>query len=95
MAEAIKFTTEEMTQLKSLQDNFNNLVLQFGQLRIEEINLERTTKRLAEVKEKLNSDYSGLLMAEQQLSAALNAKYGDGVLDPRTGLFTPNTKTTQ
>ena len=95
MAAVIKFTDDELTKLKGLQDAFNNLVLQFGQFRIEEINLERTTKRLAEVKEKLNSDYSGLLMAEQQLSAALNAKYGDGVLDPRTGLFTPNQKVNQ
>ena len=95
MAEAIKFTDEEMKQLKQLQDNFNNLVLQFGQLRVEELNLERTSKRLANVREKLDTDYTELLIAEQKLSAELNSKYGNGVLDPRTGLFTPNTQANQ
>jgi hypothetical protein len=94
MAE-IKFSDEEMSQLKKLQDGFNSLVLQFGQLRVEEFNLERTTKRLAELKGRLDSEYSVLLDAEKKLSAELNAKYGDGVLDPRTGIFTPTPKANQ
>ena len=89
MAE-IKFTEEEMKKLKELQDNFNNLILQFGQLNIEDINFEKTKNRLADIREKLNTEYSVLLDAEKKLSAELNTKYGDGILDPRTGIFTPN-----
>ena len=94
MAE-IKFTEEEMKQLKEMQDNFNNTVLQFGQLKVEQMNLARTTQRLEEVKEKLESDYQALVTSEKNLSAELNTKYGDGVLDPSTGIFTPNTKKTE
>jgi hypothetical protein len=88
MAE-IKFTEDEMKTLKELQDTFNNLVLQLGQLSIEEKNLERTSLKLADAKNKLDADYANLLDAERKLSAELNVKYGDGILDPRTGVFTP------
>ena len=92
MAE-IKFTEDEMTKLKTLQDNFNGIVLQFGQLSIEERNLDRATKALVEVKNKLDAEYQTLQESERALSAELNAKYGDGILDPRTGIFTPTPKT--
>ena len=94
MAE-IKFTEDEMKKLKDMQDNFNSMVLQFGQLKVEQLNLARTTQRLEDVKDKLESDYQSLLVSEKTLSAELNTKYGDGVLDPSTGIFTPNTKKTQ
>jgi len=94
MAE-IKFTEDEMKTLKELQDSFNNLVLQLGQLRVEELNLERTSQKLSDAKKKLDVDYANLLDAERKLSAELNVKYGDGVLDPRTGIFTPTAKANQ
>ena len=93
MAE-IKFTEEEMKKLKVMQDNFNAMVLQFGQLKVEQLNLARTKKRLKDVKDKLETDYQLLLDSEKALSTELNTKYGDGILDPSTGIFTPNVKKT-
>ena len=44
----IRFTDEEMQMIKLLQDNFNNLILQSGQLSIEEMNLLSAKDKLKE-----------------------------------------------
>lgn len=89
MAE-IKFTDEEMKELKALQDEFNNSILQLGQLNVEEINLKNASERLAQSRDQLQNSYKELLKKEKALAEKLNAKYGPGVLDPKTGIFTPS-----
>jgi len=93
MAEATKFTDEEMKELKALQDEFNNSILQLGQLNVEEINLENAASRLAQSRVGLQNSYKELLKKEKVLAEKLNARYGAGVLDPKTGIFTPAPKT--
>ena len=86
--EQIKFTEEEMTELRNNQQKFNDLIVKFGQLRIDKINLEN-----AEIE--LNQKFSDLKKSDKEISDKLSAKYGDGVLNPETGACTPkNTETT-
>ena len=92
MAE-IKFTEEEMVELKALQDEFSNAILQLGQLNVEEINLRNATERLLDARNQLENSYKELLKKEKVLAEKLNARYGAGVLDPKTGIFTPAPKT--
>ena len=65
MAEDIKFTEDEMTSLKQLQEDY-------------------TTKQ-----EQLEKEYVEVQQREQGLVKTLNDKYGQGQLDPNTGVFTP------
>ena len=92
MAELIKFTDEELQLLKSLQDEFNNTILQFGQLSVEELNLQNAMQRLGETRHKLEESYKELLKKEKGIAEQLNTKYGPGVLEPKTGIFTPAPK---
>lgn len=89
MAEKQKFSDEDMSRLKELQDRFNNIVLQFGQIDIELIKTRGEIDRLNTLKEKLEEDFKSLKTDEQSLANELTKKYGPGVLDPRTGDFTP------
>ena len=89
MAEGKKFEETDLEQLKVLQDRFNNIVLQLGQIDIEIIKNQTEKERLEELKVKLEQDYKTLRTDEQSMASKLTEKYGAGILDPRTGEFTP------
>lgn len=94
MAE-LKFTEDEIAKVKSLQDDFNTIVLQLGQLNVEELNLQRAQTRITEAKKSLEAKYQELVTKERQIAEELNKKYGAGTLDPRTGVFTPTQTSNQ
>lgn len=87
--EQIKFTEEEMTSLRSNQKEFNDLIVKFGQLHVDKINFENQGKELENIETQLIAKFSELKITDKEISDKLSAKYGDGVLDPETGVFTP------
>ena len=89
MEEQKKFEAEDMATLKALQDRFNNIVLQFGQLDIELIRNKDEQLRLNNLKLQLEADFGKLKSDEQEMAKDLTEKYGAGILDPRTGDFKP------
>jgi len=89
MSDKQKFSDEDMAKLKELQDRFNNIVLQFGQIDIELIKTKTETERLTALKLKLEEDFKLLKTDEQAMASQLTTTYGAGILDPRTGDFTP------
>jgi len=88
MAE-IKFTDEELGDLTKLQDDLNNIILHLGQLDVEEINIKNALDQLVSVKASTIVAYSDLRKREKELAEKLNAKYGAGTLNPKSGIFTP------
>lgn len=89
MADKQKFSNEDMAKLKELQDRFNNIILQFGQVDIEIIKNKTELDRLANLKLKLEEDFKILKTDEHTVANELTKTYGAGILDPRTGDFTP------
>jgi len=82
MAEAIKFTEEELQTLQNLQSTYNQITLAMGQVSLQKIQLEKREESilntLSEVREKENT-----------LAKELTDKYGKGSLNIETGDFTP------
>jgi len=82
MAEAIKFTEEELQTLQNLQSTYNQITLAMGQVSLQKIQLESREESilntLSEVREKENT-----------LAKELTDKYGKGSLNIETGEFTP------
>jgi len=83
MSNQIKFTEQELIELKELQSEYQRVIYNLGQIQIE--------KRILESKEKeINSIYDSLNQKEKVLIDNLNQKYGAGSLDLESGTFTPN-----
>ena len=82
MADAIKFTEEELKSLQDLQGTYQQITLAMGQISLSKIQLENREKSvlntLNEVREK-----------ENQLAKELTEKNGKGSLNIETGEFTP------
>lgn len=82
MADAIKFTEEELKSLQGLQGTYQQITLAMGQISLSKIQLENREQSvlntLSEVREK-----------ENELAKELTEKYGKGSLNIETGEFTP------
>ena len=82
MAEATKFTEDELKSIQDLQVTYNQVTMAMGQLTISKHNLTLREEALKlSLEETRNS--------EQELAKGLNEKYGQGTLDIESGEFTP------
>ena len=88
----IKFTQEELDSLSNLTNSFAQLELGFGKLEVARIQAEQRMEQIEDEKLRLETQYSEVKKQEQNLVVTLNEKYGDGNLNPETGVFTPNEK---
>jgi len=88
MAETIKFTEEEVSQINQLRQDVGNIFVQLGQLQIEK---KRRIEEVETTENQLIQQHQDLVKQEQDLFKSLNEKYGDGNYDPNTGEFTPST----
>jgi predicted transcriptional regulator len=89
MAEAIKFTEEEVNSINGLRQEVANVFTQLGQVAIEK---KRRITEIEGVENQLLQKHAELQAQEQELFKGLNEKYGDGNYDPTTGEFTPTPK---
>ena len=84
-----KFSDEELTSLRSLQEGYTEKQAQFGQLKVQKLLVQQQLDALETTEVQMESDYAELQKSEQDLVKQLNEKYGPGSLDPATGVFTP------
>tara|TARA_B100001250_G_C19341855_1_gene589422 strand:- start:156 stop:452 length:297 start_codon:yes stop_codon:yes gene_type:complete len=79
----ITFTEEEMKQVKEIKNNYLSVQYSFGQVKMARI-------RLDQQEIDLESALTSLQAEEQKFLDGITEKYGDGTLNPETGVFTPN-----
>ena len=85
MANAIKFTEEELKSLQELQGTYNQITLAFGQLSLSRLGLDGQ-------EEQLKTTLADTRTKENELAKLLTEKYGKGSLDISTGEFTPSSE---
>ena len=83
-----KFTEQELKSLKDLQEGYLKVQAKFGQLAIAKMTLQRQAEELGKTEESVKNDFGKLQKQEQDLVDELTDKYGEGSLDPSTGVFT-------
>jgi phosphoglucomutase len=86
----IKFTDEELTQLRQIQQDYVECQTAFGQVAIQKIGLQQQIDALAKSEEDYAKKYQETQAKEREVATELSDKYGSGNLDPQTGVFTPN-----
>ena len=89
MAEDVKFTEEEMTQINELQQTYLNLQNTMGQLGVARIRLDQQCTDLETSEDTIRTQFTENQTKERNFVDSINKKYGDGNLDLSTGVFTP------
>jgi len=70
----IKFTQEELTSLKELQQGYDNVRSGLGALELSRINLEQRLEGLSNEKFRIEAEYTKLQETEQRLEQISNEK---------------------
>lgn len=89
MAETIKFTEEEVTEIREIQQNVLIIQNDLGQLELESFRLEQRFNAIRNAKSELMKKYEESVQKETTLSESLKQKYGVGTYDLETNTFTP------
>ena len=90
MSDEIKFTEEEMKQITEYQQRYVDVQMKFGQAEILRSRLISQMETLDDHVDENRKVLSTIQSEESVFIEEINKKYGDGVLDPKTGVFTPN-----
>jgi hypothetical protein len=83
----IMLTDFEMQSVQSIRNRAQQIFLQLGQIAVERRN---RLQELESLEQSLVEQHVSLANEETSLFDSLREKYGDGVLNPITGEFTPN-----
>ena len=89
MENTTKFSEEEMKSIQLIQQEYQNKVMQLGQVELEKIILKQREESLAQADANVKDEFTKLQDKEKELVKTLNEKYGPGTLNPQTGEFTP------
>ena len=82
MPEEVKFTEEELKQVQNIQASYANVQNQFGQLKLAQIRLDNDEVTLEDNLKSIQEE-------EKKFLDVITEKYGQGTLNPETGVFTP------
>ena len=82
MPEEVKFTEEELIQVQKIQQSYSSVQNQFGQLKLAQIRLDNDEVALEDALKSIQDE-------EKKFLDGITEKYGQGSLNPETGVFTP------
>tara|TARA_R100000008_G_scaffold79962_1_gene62036 strand:+ start:1222 stop:1530 length:309 start_codon:yes stop_codon:yes gene_type:complete len=88
--EATKFSEEELNEVKEIQNTYFKIQEQFGQLSISKIHLNNQLNEIDNHEESLHTQFKDNQEKENKFLDGITKKYGEGTLNPETGIFTKN-----
>jgi len=84
-----KFSTDEMKIVKEIQQKYVDTQHKLGQISVAEIRLQQQMDALMETRQELNESFIKAQEEEKEFISKITEKYGDGVLNPETGIYNP------
>jgi L-lactate utilization protein LutC len=87
MSEKKVLEQEEMKSIEDLRNQSTDLIFQFGQVEMEILITEKRLEQLKTAKVDLETRYTELQSAEEQVIQDLTGKYGAGQLNVENGEF--------
>lgn len=82
MADTVKFTDEELSEIRELQNLYNTVVFQAGQYQLDKMTLSNKRKQV-------EANLEEVKRREQEIISKLTTAYGQGSINLETGEFTP------
>ena len=78
-----KFSEEDLKQVQEIQKSYMNIQNSFGQIKMARLRLDQQELDLGNTLKEIQNK-------EKKFLDGITEKYGEGSLNPETGVFTPN-----
>ena len=85
--ESTKFSEDEMKVVKEIQEKYVDVQHKLGQLSVAELRLNQQMDALVLSRDELNQKFLDTQNSEKDFIKSITEKYGDGILDPKTGVY--------
>tara|TARA_B100000131_G_C17991139_1_gene562631 strand:- start:615 stop:911 length:297 start_codon:yes stop_codon:yes gene_type:complete len=85
----IKFSKDELSKVQEVQKEYNAVQDEFGKMSIARIRIQQELESIQKYEEDLRQRFIKNQEVDKKTLDKVTAKYGDGTLDPNTGVFTP------
>ena len=95
MSEPIKFSPEEMEVIQKIQQDYQNKIVELGRMELEKLAIEQRQSQLQNLNAKVKNEILDLQVKEKAFTDTMTAKYGQGKLNPFTGIFTPEVQVSE
>tara|TARA_R110000868_G_scaffold97684_1_gene268779 strand:+ start:822 stop:1097 length:276 start_codon:yes stop_codon:yes gene_type:complete len=89
MSEQIKFSEEEIAEIRQVQSNYQTIGLELVQIKLALSNAKRQFESLELEEQVLADRIADVNAKERQIAKQLEEKYGKGEIDLESGVFTP------
>jgi hypothetical protein len=89
MSEQIKFTNEEIAEIRQTQSNYQTVGLELVQLHLAMENAKKQIEALQAEERLVQERILEINQSEKELAKQLEEKYGKGEIDLESGVFTP------
>jgi len=86
----VKFSEEEMTKLQEIRNTYSDIQYQLGNIALSKIRIEQQITSIDETENQLFELFEKTQTDETTFLDEINEKYGQGELDPQTGIFYKN-----
>jgi chromosome segregation ATPase len=83
-------TPEEIQKIQEIQENYQQLIIELGEIQLQKINLKKEQESLDERENKAHKDLDRLSQEDKDLASSLSEKYGVGVIDLEKGIISKN-----
>ena len=90
MAEDVKFSKEEMIELREIQESYVTVQNDFGQLTVTKIRLQQQLDNVLKFEDEVRSKFQETQNNEKEFISKITKTYGEGQLDTKSGVFTKN-----
>lgn len=89
MSESIKFSEQEIAEIKQVQANYQKLGLDLVQIKLAILNAKNQVDTYESEEKMLTERILELNETERTIAKNLEEKYGKGEIDLESGVFTP------
>ena len=90
MSEQVKFSDEELNSIKEIQNKYIDIQNAFGQVSLSRLKIQEQIKILDEQDNENEKKFKAIQKDEADFLDKITKKYGEGTLNPESGVFIPN-----
>jgi len=88
----IKLTTDEQAEIMQLNQEYQEVLIAFGELHLKKIQLKLEEENLTSLEDQYKESYIEVEKKEFNFKERLGKKYGEGEIDVQSGIYIKNQK---